>query len=385
MKQEIITYLSTLKEELFQLSYFLYTNPEKSFEEYKAKDYITNLLKKYNFNITHNYMNIPTAFYAEYGTGHPKICYICKFSASSFENTHIYGNNMNCSMSVGAALGLSKIISKTKGTVILLGCPGDDFNGSELTMAKQGIFEDIDVVIAPHSDVKNFESGTSMTVMPMQIEYLSNDSIEKNTLNYYSPLDACLFTFNALGILLKNTCNECSIDGISIEGAKNPYIYPSYAKAKFYIRTQNDEYAEILEDKIRNFIKALSPILNVKSNISFFELPSQSLLTNKALSRLFEHNLKESGIINIDCCKDYKVGLSIGSISHTTPCIYPSIGIVNDTTVIFPSKEFAECTVSEFGKEILLKACQALALTGLDIIEKEELLREMTEELYKNT
>lgn len=384
MKQEVITYLSTLKSELYELSNFLYKNPEENFHEYKAYDYILNLLKQHHFDITYNYLDIPTAFYAKYGNGHPKICYICKYSCGNSKNNHIYGTNINCSMSIGAALGLSKVIDKTKGSIILLGCPGDNFNGSELTMAKQNVFEDIDIIMAPHADVKNFQSGSSMAIIPMKIEYTNVQCSTYKNSEYYSPLDACLFTFNALSILLKNSCENCSIDGISVQGTKNPYTCPSSAEAEFYIRTANMENAEILQKKIRDFIKAISPLLNVESKICFFNLPSENLITNRELSRLFTHNLKESGIITIEGNKNFHTGLSIGSLSHTTPCIYPSINIAENNNIKFPSKEFGECTLSEYAQDKLIKASEALALTALDIIEKEELLKEITEDLYKN-
>lgn len=383
MKQTIITYMSTLRNEIQDLSKYLYNNPEESFCEFKAYKYLTDLLNKHNFNIKHNFLNIPTAFYAQLGSGHPKVCYICKYSASS-KNGHIYGNNASCAMSIAAALSLSKVIHKTDGSVIILGCPGSNFNGAELTIAKQGALDDIDVVMAPHADISNFKSGTSMSVIPMKIEYVSSKCFE-NRLEYYSPLDACLFTFNALSLLVKNFCIECHIDGISLKGEENPYACPSKAQTKFYIRTEKMKDAEVLETKIRSFIKAIAPILNVDYNISLFEIPSEYLITNKVLSRLFTHNLKESGIIDIKSCKNVYSGLSIGSISHTTPCIYPSIAITNAKSIPYPSAEFAKCTISEFAQDIVIKSAEALALTGLDIIEKNCLLKEMTNELYTHT
>jgi metal-dependent amidase/aminoacylase/carboxypeptidase family protein len=383
MKQTIITYMNTLRNEIENLSKYLYNNPEENFCEFKAYKYVTNLLSEHNFKIEYNFLDIPTAFYAQFGSGHPKICYICKYSASSKEG-HIYGNNASCAMSMAAALGLSKVINKTNGSVIILGCPGSNFNGAELTIAKQGALDDIDIVMAPHVDISNFESGTSMSVIPMKIEYISSKCFE-NSLEYYSPLDACLFTFNALSLLVKNFCVKCHIDGVSVKGEANPYACPSKAETKFYIRTQKMKEAEILENKIRNFIKAIAPILNVDYNISLFEIPSEYLITNRVLSRLFTHNLKESGIIDIKCCKDVYSGLSIGSISHTTPCIYPSIAITNTDSILYPSIEFAKYTISEFAHDIIMKSAQALALTGLDIIQKNDLLKEMTNELYTYT
>ncbi len=173
MKQEIISYISSIKEDIYNLSNYLYTNPETSYKEYKGCSYIINMLKAHDFEIQENYCNIPTSFYAQYGNGHPKICYICKYTAT--ENVgHIFGNNVNASISTAAALGLSKVISKSGGSVILLGCPGEYSNGAELTLTKEKCFEDMDVIIAPHCDINNAESGTSMATIPIKIKYNQN-------------------------------------------------------------------------------------------------------------------------------------------------------------------------------------------------------------------
>ncbi len=139
MKQEIISYISSIKEDIYNLSTYLYTNPETSYKEYKGCSYIINMLKAHDFEIQENYCNIPTSFYAQYGSGHPKICYICKYTST--ENVgHIFGNNVNASISIAAALGLSKVISKSGGSVILVGCPGEYTNGVRINFNKRKMF-----------------------------------------------------------------------------------------------------------------------------------------------------------------------------------------------------------------------------------------------------
>ena len=110
-------------------------------------------------------------------------------------------------------------------------------------------------------------------------------------------------------------------------------------------------------------------------------MPSQELLTNKSLSRIFTHNLKECGIIDITCCKNSSYGLGIGAISHTTPCIYPSICITENPLRRCPSPLFALETQTDFCKKNMIKAVEALAITGLDIIEKQDLIKEIRLEL----
>jgi len=377
MKQEIISYINCIKEDIYNLSNFLYTNPETNYKEYKGCSYILNILKAHDFKIQENYCNIPTSFYAQFGTGHPKICYICKYTST--ENVgHIFGNNVNASISIAAALGLSKVISKSGGSVIVVGCPGEYTNGSELTLTKDKCFEDMDVIIAPHCDINNAESGTSMATIPIKIKYQPNVN---NTPNNFSSLDSFLLILSSLSQLLKGLNNGCSIDSISIKNAStcpNPF---SESEAKFYLRATSLREAKLLEKTIVDVIHSMSQIVNVAYKVSLFELPTQELLSNKSLSRIFTHNLKECGIIDITCCKNSLYGLGIGAISHNTPCIYPSISITEKSLISCPSPLFALETQTNFCKTNMIKAAEALAITGLDIIEKQDLLKEIVLEL----
>jgi len=375
MKQEIISYISSIKEDIYNLSNYLYTNPEPNYNEYKGYSYIVNMLKTNNFEVQENYCNIPTSFYAQYGSGHPKICYICKYSSTD-NLDHLFGNNVNASISVAAALGLSKVISKSGGSVILLGCPGDYVNGSELTLTKEKCFDDMDVIISAHCDITNAESGSSMATIPIKIKCNQN-----NNLNNLSSLDVYLFILNALSQLLKEFKNGCCIDAISMNNITSCLNSFSKSEVKFYIRANNLIEAELLERTIVDFIKSTSTIMNITYDISRFELPSQELLSNKCLSRIFTHNLKESGIIDIACCKNTLYGLGIGSISHITPCIYPSICITENPLISCPSPLFALETQTDFCKDNMIKAAEALAITGLDLIEKQDLLKEIRFEL----
>jgi len=376
MKQEIISYITAIKEDIYDLSTYLYTNPETSYKEYKSCSYIVAMLKDHDFKIQKNYCDIPTSFYAQYGNGHPKICFICKYTSTENKG-HIFGNNVNASISICAALGLSTVLAKSGGSVVVIGSPGGYSEGSELTLTKENCFEDIDVIISPHCDINNAESGTSMATIPIKIKYNNNNN---NNVNFAS-LDAYMFILNTLSQLLKGYGSSCSIDTISIINASTCINSYAESEAKFCLKAPTIIEAKSLEKTILEFVRSMSRIMNLTEEISLFELPSQELLTNKSLSRIFTHNLKECGIITIDPRKNTSYGLDIGAISHITPCIYPSISITEKSLISCPSPAFALETQTDFCKDIMIKAAKALAITGLDIIEKQNLLREITLEL----
>ena len=124
--------------------------------------------------------------------------------------------------------------------------------------------------------------------------------------------------------------------------------------------------------------------MNVNCKLNLSELPCKELIDNHIINKIFETNLKECGLINIGYNKNMLYPVGIGSISHTTPTIYPSINIVKDNSIKCPSIEFKNATILEYAQKNIWKAIEALSLTGLDLIERNDLICESTTELYKN-
>ncbi|HDK7162149.1 TPA: M20 family peptidase [Clostridium botulinum] len=382
MKQKIVSYLKSIESDLFNISKYLYDNPETSFNEYKSYKYLIDILKKNNFNVQENYYNIPTSFYAEFGKGYPKICFFCEYDAPS-EIGHVSGHNLVSSISLGAALSLSKVIDNFSGTIIVMGTPGESLSGSKVTLAKQGAFKDIDVGLMVHPDEVTCQSGSSMAILPLKIKFRGKETLSYENTNVFSSLNGLLYTFNSINLLKQSINKNFHIDKLVINSGKDPYISSNTTEAKFYIRSKSISTAIYVEKRIRKIVDNVNSLLNLDSEICFFELPYRELITNKRLSRLFCHNLKEAGIIDICNEKNTVSGLSLGTVSHYIPCIHPYISILDkNSSVNYFTKEFADETLTKHAQQNALKASQALSLTALDLIQNDMLLKEVKKEFF---
>lgn len=382
MKQEMISYLSTCRNDIFDLCKYLYDNPEDSYNETKGCKYISDLLLKYDFEVKNNFLDLSTSFYATKGNGHPKVCFLCEYDAIPGEG-HITGHNLLSSTSIAAAIALGKVIDKIGGTVVVIGCPGEYLGGTKSVMVKQGVFADIDVVLLAHPDIVTSESGSSSAIIPLSIKFISDNGLSFLNKGKYTSLDGVLLTFNILNALLKGFPEDVEVNSILSQGGFTPLLLPSESEAQFYIRAKDMDTAKIAENKLREIAIYVSKLIRVQYSISLYEPENEELITNRTLNRLFSHNLKENGIINISEPRDVYSGLSLGIVSKTLPCIHPYISIIEDTTIKYGSKEFANATITEYALEQSLKGAQALAFTGLDIIQNQNLLCEVKDEFYK--
>ena len=84
---ELLQNLSKKYDEIFkdlkELNEYIYNNPELGRKEFKACEAHKNILKKYGFKVTDNYIGIETAYLAEYSSEKegPKIAYLAEYDA----------------------------------------------------------------------------------------------------------------------------------------------------------------------------------------------------------------------------------------------------------------------------------------------------------------
>ncbi|ASW42109.1 M20 family peptidase [Clostridium isatidis] len=381
MKNCMISALEKSKTDIKSLNEFLFNNPEASYKEVNSSNYICEFLSKHNFKIEKNFLDLNTSFFASKGNGHPKICFLCEYDAVLNEG-HLTGHNLLTATSIAAAIVLGEIIHKINGSVIIIGCPGEYLGGTKSIMTKQGVFDDIDAVLVSHPDVITSESGSSSAIVPMQVKFLSSNGFSFLNKEDYNSLDGILLTFNILNSLQKGFPKDIEINSILSKGGYTPLLVPPEAEAKFYIRGKEMDVVRVVENKIREIVIYVSKLIRIQYSISLYEPESEELRTNRTLNRLFSHNLKENGIINIQAPRDIKSGLSLGIVSKKVPTIHPYFSIIKDESIKYGTKEFAKATISEHGFNEAMKAALSLAFTGYDIIVNENLLAEVKNEFY---
>ncbi|OOM81672.1 p-aminobenzoyl-glutamate hydrolase subunit B [Clostridium puniceum] len=384
MRENITSFLSTCSDDLKNLCTYLHDNPEISYHEFKASKYICNLLHKYNFEIRTNFLDIENAFIAIKGNGHPKICYLCEYDAIKDEG-HITGHNLVSTISVAAALALGNVVDKIGGSVILIGCPGEYLGGTKGTMVKQGVFDDIDAVMLAHPDVSTCESGSSSSIIPLGLKFEGENKLTFLNKNSYSSLDGVLLTLNILNSIKKGFPDNLEINSIISNGGYTTLLLPSNSEIKFCIRASDTKTANYAYDKIRKIANYVSKLIDISNTFFLYESPNRELITNRTLNRLFSHNLKENGIININPAKDVYAGLSIGDVSHKVPCIHPYISITDNNAIKYGTLEFAKATISSFALKQCTITAASLALTGIDLIKNKNLLNEVKFEFFNDT
>jgi amidohydrolase len=379
VKQQITGFIELIKDELISVSKYIHDNPELGYKEFKAQQILTDTLKKYGFNVENNFLGLGTEFKATFGEGSPSIAFLCEYDALP-EIGHGCGHNIIGTAGIAAAIGLSRVIDKAGGRVVVFGTPAEESSGAKVIMAEKGAFDGIDAAMMIHPSDATSESGMSLAIDALEFTFNGRSShAAANPERGINALNACIETFNLINAMRQHVTSDIRIHGIISEGGTVPNVVPDRAVARFYVRSMKRSTLDEVTEKVKNCARAAAMGVGAEVDIRNYELSYDNMITNHTLSRIFSHNLKECGIIDIQGARNSFGSIDMGNVSHVVPAIHPYVRIC-DEGVASHSRDFAEVSIGELANENMIKAACAMAFTGLDIFTNPDLLNEVKEE-----
>ncbi len=375
-----------LKQDLLALSQYIYDHPELGYEEEKSSQAHMALLEKYGFKVERNYLGVATGFRAEFvkGADAPTIAFLAEYDALP-EVGHGCGHNILGTLSTGAAIHLAQNMGDASGRIVVIGTPAEETSGAKVIYADKGAFDDVDVALISHPFCANVKSGSSYAIKALRFRFIGRAAHaaaapEKGI----NALDACIMTFNNIGLLRQQILPTAKIHGIITEGGVVPNTIPELAVADFYVRATSKSYLEELSRRVSDCARAGALAAGAKVEISNFEASYDNLLTNHTLQDCLIKNWNEMGITEIEEAGEANGSTDVGNVSHVCPTIHPSFDITAPGECYSThTAEFRDATLREPAKAALEKNVCALAMTGKDIIDDPALLQRIKQE-FKN-
>lgn len=383
MKQLIIETLEELREDFYEISTIIGENPELGHEEFKAATLLTEKLEQQGFRVTRGICGLPTAFeaIAESGKPGPTIGIMSEYDALP-EIGHACGHNLIGTMGIAAGIALSKVLPQTGGKVVVYGTPAEETKGGKVTMAEEGIFDQLDVAMMVHPLHSYVKSGSSLAMDAIQFEFFGKPahaaaSPEKGI----NALDAVLQTFSGINALRQHVTSDTRIHGIITEGGKAANVVPDYAVAQFYVRAKSRGYVNEVVQKVKAIAEGAALMTGATMKMSNYELSYDNMVTNETLSDLFTDSLIELGVPGdeISESRDGSGSLDMGNVSLVVPSIHPYIKICNELYSCHTT-EFRDAALSDQGKAAMILGAKAMSLTGLRILTEPETLTNIKKE-----
>ena len=385
LKEKLSTLFDKYFEDFKEANEYIYHNPELGHQEFKACKTLVNLLNKYGFETTDNFVGIPTAFIGKYknGSNGPKIAILAEYDALPGIG-HGCGHNIFGVTSVATGILLKEIIGDIAGEILVIGTPAEETSGAKVEMAKAGIFNEIDIAMAVHpTGEAHTRSGKSQAMEAIQFTFKGKTAHAAGAPEEgINALDGVLMLFNSINALRQQTLETTRIHGIITNGGKAANIIPDLAVANFYVRAQTLSELNSLVERVKNCARGAALATGTTLEIENYETSFANLITNQKLSETYEKNLKLQGVEKI-LISDDAGSTDMGDVSHCCPTIHPYFPLTTKH-LTGHSIEFACATIQPEAYKGAKEAAIAMALTAMDIFSSPKLLQEIKVE-FENT
>lgn len=384
MKEKLLEEEAKLFPRIKEISEYIYDHAELGNEEQKSSAYLVETLKEYGFEVNYPYLDMPTAFRAEFvcGAG-PKIAFLAEYDAlpgygaNKNQVAHACGHNWIAASTLGTAITLSKLKNEIQGTIVVIGTPAEETTGGKCELVDKGAFNDIDAAMQMHLGAENNINVITLAMDSIEFNF---HGVAAHAAAYpekgVNALDAVQLMFAGVNALRQHMRSDARVAGIITEGGVACNTVPDRAGCRFYIRAKDRAYLEELTKKIINCAKGAELMSGAKLEYHNFENSYDDMLYHEGLRTVLQGTLNDLGVHDFVASDDEASGSSdIGNVSHVCPTVYCEIDTGARPKVFAHHKDFLNYVHGEEADISLHTAVQAMALTALQVWENPSILK----------
>nr|XP_037289478.1 peptidase M20 domain-containing protein 2-like [Rhipicephalus microplus] len=373
-------------KELWELSRFLFENPELALEEVLAHDKLCEFLERKGFSVQRQYC-LQTAFRAEFdapaGSIGPCVALLCEYDALP-EIGHGCGHNLIAEASIGAALAVQEVMQTSedfRGKLVVLGTPGEEGKAGKQLLIDHGALEGIKVAIMAHPSPADIVTPLFSASQALEVRFKGKPAhAAAYPWEGVNALDAAISSLVNIG-LLRQQCKPSSwIHGVITEGGRYPNVIPEETELQFCVRSDSNAELLLLRDRVEACFKGAAEATGCSVGIRR-EPFYMDVIQNAAVAACYRKHGHSHGLSFLD---DYVKKLPVsgactdcGNVSHRVPTLHAvyTIGAGHLRGPSNHTHEFATLAGSEEAQPATLRTAKVLALTVLDLLTDAELMR----------
>lgn len=312
-KQELVNDLEHSYGEYRAMALDIWSWAELGYQEKRSSERLQECLQKAGFSVKAGVAGIPTSFVAEYGSGKPVIGILAEFDAlpglsqeakpekspdPSRENGHACGHHLFGVASMAAGIQLKELLEQKKisGTIRVYGTPAEEGGSGKVYMVREGLFNDVDVVLHWHpgsSNVANPSSSLANISAKFRFHGISAHAAgapEKGR----SALDGVEAMDYMVNLMREHISPETRIHYVITDGGKAPNVVPDFAEVYYYARHPEPMEAKAVFDRIVQAAEGAALGTNTKMEYEIIG-GVYNLLPVVSLAKLMHRNLTQIG------------------------------------------------------------------------------------------
>jgi aminobenzoyl-glutamate utilization protein B len=430
-KQTVIQSVDKHQAELIKLSDQVWAFAETALNELRSSKVLADYAEAQGFKVTRGVANLPTAFTAEFGSGKPVIGIMGEYDAlpgisQKAQPTrdplvqgaagHGCGHNLFGAGSLGAALAIKELIQagKLKGTIRFYGTPAEESVGGKIYMAREGLFNDLDVCLDWHPDVEIAASTqSSQAMVDFIVEFKGKAAhAAADPWNGRSAVDGLEAFTDGVNMLREHVRPSVRMHYAIKAGGDVPNVVPEYAKVWMWVRDSKRSGVEEVFTRVKQIAEGAALIAGVEVKVSV-QSGDYEILVNRKGAEALQKNLEMLGPIvytaeEIAFAKKIQevqngeqVGLDgaihplketkedptggstdVGDISWIVPEV-TLIATTAPANTAWHGWSVVACGGMSIGHKGMVLAAKSLGMTMVDLFENEQLRKDVRAEFEK--
>ena len=421
------------RDVMIEMSDAIWGYAETALGETRSAKQLADYAESQGFAVERGVAGMPTAFIASYGEGRPIIGILGEFdalprlsqSATPTRNAivadapgHGCGHNLFGVASLAAANSIRQLIEagELAGTIRFYGTPAEESIGGKTYMARDGIFDDLDVALSWHPDSETgVDTAGSQAMVETMVEFTGSAShAAADPWNGRSALDGLELFTHALNLLREHVRPSVRMHYAYIDGGGAPNVVPATASAEGWIRDNDIGSVMELFERVKNMADGAAMAANVEAHFRLIS-GTYNILNNKQAAKVVHANLEQLGPVPFSSAHDafarelqQAMGVpAVGVTDEIEPLDLEATQIeggstdVADVSWVVPTIDFVVATapvdipwhswgvVASSGRPIghagMHYAAKALAMTMVDLFSSPQTIAAIKAEFEQST
>jgi aminobenzoyl-glutamate utilization protein B len=297
-----------------EISRDLWKLSETALKEERSAKLLSEVLAGEGFSVETGVAGLPTAFFATWGEGRPIVGILAEYDAlpgvgnaavperspreDGVTAGHGCGHNLFGAASVVGAIAVKRAMEEMglEGTIRLYGTPAEETLVGKVYMAREGLFDDLDVGIDWHPETwTRTRNHPGRAMNSFTVEYFGQAAHgAADPWNGRSALDAVELMNYGVNLMREHVKPTARIHYVIPDGGDAPNVVPEYAKVWYYVRDVNRETVQGYYDRILKIAEGAALATGTTHKVSLITGVHECLM-NRPLQEAVQANLELVG------------------------------------------------------------------------------------------
>ena len=277
------------EEELRKVACEVWDHPEPGFAEFVSSKVEVDYLKSQGFEVEENVVDTVTGYVAKYGHGRPVIAILGEFDAlyglgqeactpvyspDGKEMGHGCGHHLLGTGAIGAGMLVRDYLKEKncEGTVLVCGCPAEEAGSGKVYMARDGVFDDVDIALTWHpASINQVDTGSSQSNITAFFRFHGKAAHAAGAPETgRSALDAVELMDIGVNYLREHMPTTDRVHyAITNSGGKSPNVVQPEAEVNYFCRSMNNPGAVDLYRRVCAIAKGAAMMTETTVDIAF--------------------------------------------------------------------------------------------------------------------